>query len=182
MLDAVIKKRVDEIKFGFYGALADFAANNILLNHPNLQINHSARRYIVIFDHSVEEVEFPERFSRTFKEMIMTSERKTLLLNAAPVPPVQEVWDPIYQQTKYKIVFRSLGNGHKVVLSHMPKAMTIDELEEWLRLNASYYHKPGRLEEALHAIIDAYNKAGDVSHRVGTDIEGLVYLPSAKQK
>jgi hypothetical protein len=174
------KEKIDQIRFGFYSALANFAANNILLSHSNLKINHSAKRYIVVFDYAIEEVEFPEQFSNTFKEMIRTSERKSLLLNAAPMKPIEEIWDPIYNQTKYRIVFRNLGKGGNAVISQTPRPMTIDELEEWLRLNASYYHKPGRLAEALHAMIDAYNKGGYVTHKIETDIKGLVYLPTER--
>jgi len=174
------KKEIDKIKSGFYSALADFAANKILLHHPNLEINHSARRYIVVFDYAIEEVEFPEEFNKTFKEKVRNYERKSLLLNASPMKPIEEIWDPIYNQTKYRIVFRSLGKGNGIAIAQTPKPLTVDELEEWLRLNASYYHKPGRLGEALHAIIDAYNKAGYVTHKIETDIKGLVFLQTKK--
>jgi len=103
-----------------------------------------------------------------------------LLLNAAPVAPIKEVRDPIYQQTKYEISFRSIGRAAKPIIKEPDKLMTIDELEEWLRVNASYYHKPGRLDEVLHAIVDTYIKAGLVDHSVGTEIEGLVFLPDRK--
>jgi hypothetical protein len=171
---------ISDIRHGIYAALDDFKANSILERYPNIEIDRSKHRHIVIFDHTVEEVEFPQARNSILKETVRSVERKSLLLNAAPIPLIQEVWDPIYAQTKYKISFRSIGKAGKVVTKEQDQLMTIDELERWLSSNGSYYHKQGKLGEVIHAVIDSYTKAGLVNNTIGTEIEGLVFLPNRK--
>jgi hypothetical protein len=171
---------INDVRHGIYAALDDFKANSILERYPDLEIHKSKNRHIVAFEHTVEEVEFPQAKNSILKETIRSVQRKALLLNAAPIAPIKEVWDPIYNQTKYKISFRSIGKAAKPIIKEPDKLMTIDELEEWLRVNASYYHKPGRLDEVLHAIVDAYTKADLIDHSIGTEIEGLVFLSDHK--
>ncbi len=172
---------INDVRHGIYAALDDFKASSILERYPNLEIERSSHRNIVVFDHTVEEVEFPQAKNSILKETIRSVKRKALLLNAAPVPPIKEVWDPIYTQTKYRIPFRSIGKASRTVTKEPDKLMTIDELEKWLS-DSSYYHKPARLGEIIHAIIDTYAKAGLVNHSIGTEIEGLVFLPSDRRR
>lgn len=170
---------IKKIRMGVYAALDDFTASVILNMYPNLEIDNSRSRHIVIFDTTVEEVAFPQEYNNILKETIRSVQRKSVLLDAAPVPPIQEVWDPVYQQMKYSISFRHVGKANQIITTDPGRLLlTRDELIDRLRGNASYFHKAGKLDEAVHAIVDSYTRFGFVESRIGTETEGLVYLPT----
>jgi hypothetical protein len=176
--DDKLKEEVDKIEKGVYAALDNFFATVTLARRPLIEIDKSKSRYIVVFYDTVEEVEFPTLYSKALGEYYRKVERKSLLLSAAPVPPIIEVWDPIYQQTKYMMTLRHVGQNNKIATRKLDKFMTRDELLQWLRGNASYYYRLDKLAETIHAIVNAYIRHDLVDHRVGTEIEGLVFLPT----
>jgi hypothetical protein len=172
---------VKSIGVTIYATLDDYAMSLIFddtIGHPNVEINKSEGLHIIIFPTSVEIVQVTEVYNPILRENLRKAERKTLLLNAAPcIGTVYENWDPIYKQTKYSMTFQHLGHNGRLESKQLEKPLTRDELVDWLRNQAGYYHKTGKLEEAVHAIIDAYSSRGYVNHRVETEIEGLVWLP-----
>ena len=56
------------------------------------------------------------------------------------------------------------------------------KLIDWLHSHAEYFHKSTKLEEAVHAAIDAYVTRGWMTRLSDTDIEGLVWMPLGKNK
>jgi hypothetical protein len=92
---------------------------------------------------------------------------KYIILNAAPIPPIEIIKDPLFGHTKYRIRFEYVGPGNQVIQMEEPVGpFTKDELKEYLLTHTCWVYKAKLLDDALNHILKGYESRKGMSKTI----------------
>jgi hypothetical protein len=99
------------------------------------------------------------------------------IVNAIPVRPIEVIYDPLFDITKYRMRWEYVGAGHQVMETDEPVGpLTKEELEEWLISQDWVYREKG-LSDALSQVIKGYKtRKGMATFSIEIETEGLIWL------
>jgi len=100
------------------------------------------------------------------------------VLNAIPIPPIEIIYDPLFEHTKYKIRWEYVGPGNQVIEMDEPIGpYTKDELKDYLLERTDWVYKARLLDDTLNHILKGYRaRNGMAKTREEIETEGLIWL------
>lgn len=103
---------------------------------------------------------------------------KHYILKAIPIPPIEIINDPLFEQTKYRIRFEYVGPGNKVIETDEPIGpYTREELKDHLLEHTNWVFKEKLLNDALRQILEGYSsRKGMAKFTTEIETEGLIWL------
>lgn len=105
-------------------------------------------------------------------------EPKQVILNAAPIPPIEIIHDPLFEQLKYRIVFEYVGTGN-TVKQEIVGPYTKEELKTYLSGETPWVFKERLLPDAINHMIAGFTRKKDMAiFRTETQTEGLIWSHS----
>jgi hypothetical protein len=104
---------------------------------------------------------------------------KHIILNAIPIPPVEKIFDPLFEQTKYRIRFEYVGPGNTVIEMDEPIGpYTKEELKQYLLERTDWVYRQRLLDDTLNQVLKGYSsRQGMVKITTEIETEGLVWIP-----
>ena len=104
---------------------------------------------------------------------------KHIILNAIPIPPVEVIYDPLFEGTKYRIRWEYVGPGNQIVEMDEPVGpFTKEELKDYLIEQTNWVYRRKLLDDTLNQILKGYsNRKGMAKFTTEIETEGLVWLP-----
>ena len=109
---------------------------------------------------------------------------KHIILNAIPVEPVEVIYDPFFDQLKYRMKFEYIGANKQVIETKDPVGpYTIEELIDYLKTKTNWVYKRNLLDDAMNQVLKGYVRRGSgmIVYKEEIDIEGLIWDEKSKK-
>ena len=128
---------------------------------------------------AVQEVQIVRGKDKEGNEKPPEHHYKHIILNAIPIPPVEVIYDPLFERTKYRIRWEYADAGYKVVEMKEPVGpFTKEELKDYLVEQTNWVYRRKLLDDTLDQIIKGYrSRRGMAKFTTEIETEGLVWLP-----
>jgi hypothetical protein len=129
---------------------------------------------------AIQEIEIKREKDKETGTMKPSENRyKHIILNAIPIPPVEVIYDPLFERTKYRIRWEYVGPGNQIVGMDEPVGpFTKEELKDYLVEQTSWVYRRKLLDDTLDQIIKGYcTRKGMAKFTTEIETEGLVWLP-----
>ncbi len=130
---------------------------------------------------AIQEVEIKREKDKDGNSKPAESRYKHFILNAIPVPPIEVIYDPLFERTKYRIKWEYVGPGNVIKgggdNDEPVGPFTKEELKDYLVEQTNWVYKRKLLDDTLDQVIKGYCSRKRMA-RFTTEIEteGLVWL------
>jgi hypothetical protein len=103
---------------------------------------------------------------------------KHFVLNAIPIAPIEIIYDPLFEQTKYKIRWEYVGKNNQIIQQDEPVGpYTKEELKTYLKDKTPWVFRENLLDDTLNHIIKAYSRKPGMAHfTTEIETEGLIWI------